>query len=58
MAEVATITINGESYEFPVLVGSENERGIDIRSLRKETGYITLDSGYMNTGACISHNLH
>lgn len=54
MAEVATITINGESYEFPVLVGSENERGIDIRSLRKETGYITLDSGYMNTGACIS----
>jgi citrate synthase len=54
MGEVATISVNGKSYEFPVLVGSENERGIDIRSLRKETGYITLDSGYMNTGACVS----
>ena len=54
MANTATITLDGKSYEFPGVVGSEGERSIDIRTLRKTTGYITLDSGYMNTGACES----
>lgn len=39
---------------LPVVVGSENEPAIDIRALRSATGYVTLDSGYMNTGATTS----
>jgi citrate synthase len=54
MGDTATLTIDGQSYDFPVVVGSEQECGIDITTLRKKTGYITLDSGYMNTGACTS----
>ena len=40
--------------ELPVVVGTEDERGIDISKLRAETGYITLDPGYANTGSCQS----
>jgi citrate synthase len=50
----ATLIIEGKNYEFPIVVGSENEKAIDVTSLRADTGYITLDSGYMNTGACQS----
>ncbi len=50
----ATITVNGTSIELPVVEGSEGERAVDIRSLRSETGLITLDSGYANTGSCES----
>ena len=50
----AQLNINGESYELPVVVGTENEAAIDVTSLRKDTGYITLDSGYGNTGSCES----
>lgn len=50
----AHLSINGESFELPVVVGTENETAVDIRSLRKDTGYITLDSGYGNTGSCES----
>ena len=39
---------------MPVVTGTENEKGIDITSLRATTGYITLDSGYKNTGATTS----
>ena len=42
------------SFDFPVLTGSEHEKGIDISSLRKQTGYITLDPGFVNTGSCES----
>ncbi len=52
--EKATITLDGKQYELPIIEGSEGERAIDIRSLRAQTGYITLDSGYMNTGSCCS----
>jgi citrate synthase len=52
--ETAQLTIEGKTYDFPVIVGTEGERAIDIRKLRAETGYITLDSGYMNTGSCAS----
>ena len=48
------IKINNKEISFPVIKGTENEHGINITQLRKETGYITLDPGYANTGACIS----
>ena len=54
MPETATLTLRGKTYEFPVVVGSENELGIDISSLRAKSGAITLDDGYGNTGACTS----
>ncbi len=44
----------GKEATLPVIVGTENEHAIDIRNLRAETGYITLDTGYMNTGATAS----
>lgn len=50
----ATLNIDGKSYDLPTTVGSENETGIDIRKLRADTGLITFDNGYMNTGACES----
>jgi citrate synthase len=51
MGEIAKIELDGKTYEFPVIVGSENEKAIDIGKLRDTTGYVTLDSGYKNTGA-------
>lgn len=54
MGEVAKLVTGDKSFELPVVVGSEGEKGIDISSLRAKTGYITLDPGYMNTGACQS----
>jgi citrate synthase len=48
------ITIDGKEYEFPVIEGTEQERAIDISELRAQTGCITLDNGYQNTGACAS----
>ena len=51
----AKITLaDGKEHTLPVVVGSENEHAIDIRALRNDTGYITLDTGYMNTGATTS----
>ena len=50
----AKLVIDDTSIELPIIKGSENEKAIDITSLRKETGYITLDPGYGNTGACLS----
>jgi citrate synthase len=54
MSETAKIILDGKTYEFPVIVGTENEKGIDISKLRSETSYITLDNGFGNTGACKS----
>ncbi len=54
MSEKAELKLAGQTIELPVVVGSENEKGIDISSLRAKTGYVTLDNGYMNTGACSS----
>ena len=50
----AKLTLDGKDYEFPVVVGSEGEVGIDIAALRAKTGAITLDDGYGNTGSCKS----
>lgn len=54
MSEVAKIELGGKMYELPVVLGSENEKGIDISKLRDLSGYITIDSGYKNTGAAKS----
>ena len=54
MTEKATISINGKSYECPVITGSESEQGIDITKFRAESGCISLDPGYGNTGSCTS----
>ena len=51
MSEIAKIELDGTIYELPVIEGSENEKAIDISKLRELTGYITLDTGYKNTGA-------
>jgi len=45
---------DSKEVSLPVTVGTEDEHAIDIRSLRQETGYITLDTGYMNTGSTTS----
>jgi citrate synthase len=54
MEKAARLIIAGKTYEFPIIVGSEGEMAIDISTLRKETGLITLDPGYANTGSCKS----
>ncbi|MEE4314878.1 MAG: citrate synthase [Desulfofustis sp.] len=54
MSDKATLTIDGKSYEYDVITGSENERCIDIKTLRSETGCITMDPGFGNTGSCYS----
>jgi citrate synthase len=54
MADNASLSYNGKTFEFPVVEGTENELAIDIKSLRAATGMITLDPGYKNTGSCES----
>ena len=52
--EPAKLLLNGSEYELPVVVGSEDEVAINIRTLRKDSKAITLDPGYANTGSCES----
>jgi len=54
MTETAKLEFEGKIYELPLVVGTEGERAIDISKLRQETGLITLDYGYANTGSCFS----
>jgi citrate synthase len=51
MGQTAKLILDGQEYELPVIEGTENEKAIDITKLRDLTGYITLDSGYKNSGA-------
>ena len=51
MSNKAELNFNGKTYELPVIVGSEDEHAVDISKLRGESGLITLDPGYKNTGA-------
>jgi len=54
--KTAKLTLaDGREHTLPVVVGSENEHALDIRSLRADTGYVTIDAGYMNTGATASN---
>src|SRR6184192_3966469 len=54
MDDNAELTVNGKTCKLRIVEGTEQERGIDISSLRENTGYITLDDGYANTGSCQS----
>ena len=54
MSRMAKLELDGKSYELPIVEGTEKELAIDISSLRAQTGYITLDDGYGNTGSCSS----
>ncbi|MFL0682116.1 MAG: citrate synthase [Algoriphagus aquaeductus] len=54
MSDSAKLSYNGQEYEFPVIIGTENEPAIDIAKLRSATGLITLDSGFKNTGSTTS----
>ena len=54
MAEKAQLIVGGKTYELDVIEGSEGERALDISKLRDQTGLITLDPGYVNTGATTS----
>lgn len=51
MSKTAELIIDGKSFTLPIIEGTENEMAIDIGKLRDETGFITLDLGYKNTGA-------
>ena len=51
MSETAKLACDGHELELPVVEGSEQERAIDISQLRKQTGLITIDEGYVNTGS-------
>jgi citrate synthase len=51
MSKTVELIIDGKSYTFPVIEGTEQELAIDISDLRDKTGYVTLDVGYKNTGA-------
>ena len=51
MSETAKFILGEKTHEFPVIVGTENEKGVDISSLRGASGYVTYDVGYKNTGA-------
>ena len=54
MTDTAKLSYMGKTYELPVITGTEGEKGIDISRLRQDTGLITLDTGYANTGSCTS----
>ncbi|MDW7772725.1 MAG: citrate synthase [Desulfobulbaceae bacterium] len=52
--ETAQMNIGGNIYSLPIIEGTMGEKAIDISNLLKDSGYITLDSGYKNTGSCTS----
>ena len=54
MTTTAKLVYDGKDYSLPVIEGSEGERALDIRKLRAETGLVTFDDGYGNTGSCKS----
>lgn len=54
MSESVELIVDGKKYEFPIITGSEGEKAIDIADLRRQTGLITLDPGFVNTGSCTS----
>ncbi len=54
MAKEARIVIEDKEFTYPILTGTEGERAIDTRSLRADSGLITYDEGYGNTGSCQS----
>ncbi|MBN08927.1 MAG: citrate (Si)-synthase, partial [Flavobacteriaceae bacterium] len=53
--KIVSLKYDDKSFDFPLIRGSENEFAIDIKTLRSNTGLITLDPGFKNTGSCISN---
>ena len=51
MSDIAKLEMEGQTYDLPIITGSQDEKAVDIRKLRAESGYITLDSGFGNTGS-------
>lgn len=54
MEHTAELKLDGKAHSLPVVVGTENERAVNVAALRAQTGYITLDDGFANTGSCQS----
>jgi len=54
MTKKAKVEFEGKTVEYPIFEGSENEMAIDLSKLRADTGLITLDHGFLNTGSCYS----
>ncbi len=54
MDDVAKLSLDDTTIDLPIIEGSENERGLDISALRAQTGHVTLDGGYVNTGSTTS----
>ena len=54
MDKTVQLTYNDKTYEFPLVQGTEKEVGIDIKALRAQTGLVTLDPGFKNSGSCQS----
>jgi len=54
MSDKALLQYQDKTFEFPVIQGSENELAIDIKTLREQSGMITIDPGFKNTGSCVS----
>ena len=52
--KLAKLNYDGKEIDLPVIIGSENEDAIDISKIRSETGLITLDKGFKNTGSTTS----
>jgi len=53
-AKTATLTHDGRSVEMPIVHPTDGDAGIDIGQLRAQTGLVTLDNGFGNTGSCAS----
>jgi citrate synthase len=54
MSEKAKLVVDGKTYELDIITGTEGERALDIRNLRRDTGLVTLDPGYVNSGSTLS----
>jgi len=54
MPNEVTLKVNNQEFQLPVIMGTEGEKAIDVRNLRRDTGCITFDEGYGNTGSCES----
>ena len=54
MTDFVKVLYGDKEFQLPLVVGTEGEKAIDISKLRQETGLITLDTGYANTGSCAS----
>ena len=54
MSNKATLQYGEKTFELPVITGTENESAIDIAKLRSQSGLVTFDEGYRNTGATAS----